>query len=84
MKRFILSLLIGALAGLVAGYFVFGKSGVTGSYVPVDQLFGGAKNALVSLSRAVTGLDHIRNEILLSGLFGASMGVHIGSIGRRR
>jgi uncharacterized membrane protein YeaQ/YmgE (transglycosylase-associated protein family) len=84
MKRFILSLIIGALAGLAAGYFMFGKSGVTGSYVPLDQLFSESKNALVSLSRAVTGLDHIRNEILLSGLLGASVAVNLASIGRRR
>lgn len=84
MKRFVVSLLAGAVIGLAAGYFLFGKSGVTGSYVPLDQLFSGGENALVSLSRAVTGLDHIRNEILLSGLFGASFGVNLSSIGRRR
>lgn len=84
MKRLLVSLLIGAVVGLVGGYFLFGKSGVTGSYVPIDQLFSGAENTLISLSRAVTGLDHIRNEILLSGLLGASLGVHVGSFGRRR
>ncbi len=84
MKRFIISLIIGAVAGLAAGYFIFGKSGVTGSYVPIDQLLSDSKNALVSLSRAVTGLDHIRNEILLSGLLGASIAVNFSSTGRRR
>jgi steroid 5-alpha reductase family enzyme len=84
MKRFVSFLIGGLVAGLVAGYLLFGKSGVTGNYVPVDQLFGGSENALVSLSRAVTGLDHIRNEIILTGLLGASFGVNISRLGRRR
>ncbi len=84
MKRFIFSLLVGAVLGLVGGYLFFGKSAVTGDYVPIDQLLSIPQNGLAALGRAVSGLDHIRNEIVLSGLLGASLGLNVTSIGRRR
>ena len=62
-----------ASLGLGAGYAVFGK--LAGSYVSMDTLLSFGGNALQSAFRSISGIEAMRNKILLCGAAGVVVGV---------
>ncbi len=72
MKRNLVSIAAFAALGLIVGYAVFGKWG--GQYVSLKTLFSFGGNAIQDAFRSISGLDDMRNKILLCGIAGAVMG----------
>lgn len=62
-----------AALGLIAGYAVFGKW--AGSYVSMDTLLSFGGNAFQSALRSVSGIEAMRNKILLCGAAGGVVGI---------
>jgi hypothetical protein len=75
-----LVLLLGA-AGLVAGYFLFGKT--LGGYVPVMDLVSPPKDVLGRVANWAKQVDQIRQNILISGGVGAVLGLVASFAGAR-
>ncbi len=69
----ILSLLAFAVLGLIVGYAFFGKWG--GDYVSLKTLFSFGGNGFQSAFRSISGIEDMRNKILLCGAAGAVVGV---------
>jgi hypothetical protein len=65
---------IGAFAalGLVIGYAIFGKWG--GEYVSLKTLFSFGGNGFQSTFRSISGIEDMRNTVLLCGAAGAIVG----------
>jgi len=83
MKRILSLIIVLGLAGLAAGYALFGKTG--GQYVGIDKLLFPPQNILQSLGDKIAGLEKIRQSILICGAVGAGLGLVLGlSTGRRR
>lgn len=66
-------IVICALLGLGGGYAVFGK--LAGSYVSIDTLLSFGGNAFQHAFRSISGIDAIRNKILLCGAAGVVVGM---------
>jgi len=62
-----------AISGLIIGYIIFGKWG--GRYVSFDTLFSFGGNGFQSALRSISGIEDIRNKVLMSGGAGAVVGV---------
>jgi hypothetical protein len=62
-----------AAVGLALGYAVFGK--VAGHYISLDSLFQFGGNSLQSAWRSVSGLEAMRNKILMCGVAGVVVGL---------
>lgn len=71
--RKILSVLVFAAIGLVIGYAVFGK--VAGDYVSLKRVFSFGGNAVQNAFRSISGIEDIRNKILICGAVGALVGL---------
>ena len=69
----ILSIVVFTVLGLAAGYIFFGKWG--GEYVSLKTLFSFGGNALQNAFRSISGLDEMRNKILICGAIGAMVGL---------
>lgn len=69
----ILSIAAFTALGLIIGYAIFGKW--AGDYVSLKTLFSFGGNALQKAFSSISGLEEIRNKILLCGLGGAVVGV---------
>lgn len=69
----ILSILAFAVLGLIVGYAFFGKWG--GDYVSLKTLFSFGGNGFQSAFRSISGIEDMRNKILLCGAAGAVVGV---------
>lgn len=69
----ILSIAAFTALGLIIGYAIFGKW--AGDYVSLKTLFSFGGNALQKAFSSISGLEEIRNKILLCGLGGAVAGV---------
>ncbi len=69
----ILSIVAFTALGLIVGYAIFGKW--AGDYVSLKTLFSFGGNALQKAFSSISGLEEIRNKILLCGLGGAVVGV---------
>ncbi len=86
MKKIISSVLLVGIVGLVAGYFIFAKSG--GHYINVMRLLLPSQNILQGIGNAIQGVEKIRLNILLCGAAGALVGLGIAiaprAIRRRR
>jgi len=87
MKRIITIAIIGGIAGIVAGYFIFGS--IAGQRVSLEALlsFGsgsGFGNALRRAANDVVGISAIRRNILLTGAAGAGAAVVASILGPRR
>lgn len=67
------SILSFAVLGLILGYAFFGKWG--GDYVSLKTLFSFGGNGFQSAFRSISGIEDIRNKILLCGAAGAVLGV---------
>ena len=76
MKRIIRSVLLVGIIGLVAGYFIFAKSG--GHYINVMRLVLPSRNILQGIGNAVQGVENMRLNILLCGAAGALVGLGMG------
>lgn len=59
--------------GLIVGYAVFGKW--AGDYVSLETLFSFGGNKLQSAFRSLSGVEDMRNKILICGAVGAVVGV---------
>ena len=62
-----------AVLGLIVGYAVFGKW--AGEYVSLKTLLSFGGNAFQNAFRSISGVEEMRNKILLCGLAGAVVGV---------
>jgi len=59
--------------GLIAGYAYFGKWG--GDYVSLKTLFSFGGNGFQNAFRSISGLEEMRNNILLCGVAGGVLGI---------
>ncbi len=73
MKKNLLSIIAFAVLGLIVGYAIFGKW--AGDYVSLNTLFSFGGNAFHRAFQSVTGIEDMRNKILLCGAAGAAVGV---------
>lgn len=71
-QRTVLSILAFTVFGLIVGYAVFGKLG--GEYVSLKTLFSFGGNALFRAFQSISGLEDVRNKILLCGVAGGVIG----------
>jgi len=62
-----------AMSGLIVGYLIFGKWG--GEYVSLKTLFSFGGNGFQSALRSLSGIEDIRNKVLLCGVAGAVVGL---------
>ncbi|GAB1232731.1 hypothetical protein UT5_12360 [Ferrigenium sp. UT5] len=69
----LIGIFIFALVGLGAGYAIFGKWG--GEYVSLQTLFSFGGNRLQGAFRSLSGIEDIRNKVLLCGAAGAVVGL---------
>ncbi len=72
MTKTVRFIIIGALAGLVVGYFIFAKAG--GGYINPLNILVPAQGLLDKFAGAVVGIGTIRTNILISGGVGAVAG----------
>lgn len=70
--RNILSITSFAILGLIIGYALFGK--LAGEYVSLKTVFSFGGNAFHNAFRSITGIEDMRNKILLCGAAGAVVG----------
>ena len=61
------------LAGLIVGYLIFGKWG--GEYVSFNNLFSFGGNGFQSALRSISGIEDMRNKVLMCGAAGAVVGL---------
>lgn len=73
MKKNLLSVAAFAVFGLIVGYAIFGKWG--GQYVSLKTLFSFGDSGLQGAFRSISGLNDMRDRILLCGVAGAVVGV---------
>jgi hypothetical protein len=72
-KKNLISIVAFAVLGLIVGYAIFGKW--AGDYVSLKTLFTFGGNAFHRAFQSVTGIEDMRNKILLCGAAGAVVGV---------
>jgi len=73
----ILSVTAFAAVGLIAGYIFFGKWG--GDYVSLKTLFSFGGNRFENAFRSISGIEDMRNKILICGAVGAIVGLMVPS-----
>lgn len=76
MKKTLILILLFGILGLVAGYFLFGKIG--DEYVSLKTIFSSSSNAIESLGRKISGIEKMKQNILISGGVGGLLGLIIG------
>ena len=74
-KKNLLSVAAFTALGLIVGYAIFGKWG--GEYVSLKSLFTFGGNAFQNAFRSISGIEDMRNKILLCGVAGAVVGVFL-------
>lgn len=72
-QKNVLSIAAFGVLGLIVGYAIFGK--LAGDYVSLKTLFSFGGNAFHRAFQSVTGIEDMRNKILLCGAAGAVIGV---------
>jgi len=72
MKKYITYILIFGIIGLIFGYFLFGK--VAGEYISIKTILSSSTNAFESFGRNISGLTHMKQNILISGGIGGFIG----------
>lgn len=72
MKRLILNILVFGILGLFFGYLLFGK--IAGDYISLKTLFQSSANPIEDLGRKISGIEKIRQNIIISGLAGGILG----------
>jgi len=73
MKKNLISIAAFAVLGLIVGYTIFGK--LAGNYVSLNTLFSFGGNAIQRAFESISGIEDMRNKILLCGVAGAVVGV---------
>jgi len=71
-------LIVCTIIGLTIGYFIFGQ--VNGKYVSIEDIFSSPDSFMSRTINNLTGIDDIRQNILISGIIGAIIGLFIGII----
>jgi hypothetical protein len=71
-QKNIISIVAFAVLGLIVGYAIFGK--IAGEYVNLKTVFSFGGNAFHRVFQSVTGIEDMRNKILLTGAAGAVIG----------
>ncbi len=71
----ILNIAAFAVFGLIVGYVFFGKW--AGDYVSLKTLFSFGGNSVQSAFRSISGIEEMRNKILICGVIGALVGLLI-------
>ncbi len=69
----ILSIIAFAVLGLIIGYAYFGK--LAGEYVSLKTVFSFGGNAFHNAFLSITGIETMRNKIMLCGAAGAAVGM---------
>jgi hypothetical protein len=69
----LLSIAAFTVLGLIVGYAIFGKW--AGDYVSLKTLFTFASNGFERALQSVSGIEDMRNKVLLCGGAGAVVGV---------
>jgi hypothetical protein len=72
-KKSVIAIVACAALGLVVGYVIFGKW--AGHYVSLKTLLSFGGNAFQSAFNSISGIEAIRNKILLSGAVGTAVGI---------
>ncbi|GAB4118694.1 MAG: hypothetical protein Fur0026_08140 [Sideroxydans sp.] len=72
MSKLIVIVILGII-GLAVGYAIFGKWG--GEYVSLQTLFSFGGNPLQGAFRSLSGIEEMRNKVLLCGAAGAVVGL---------
>lgn len=72
-RKNLLSVAAFTVLGLIVGYALFGKWG--GEYVSLKTLFSFGGNGLQGAFRSISGIEDMRNKVLLCGVAGAVAGV---------
>jgi len=72
MSKVIIIAVLGII-GLAVGYAFFGKWG--GEYVSLETLFSFGGNRLQGAFRSISGIEEMRNKVLLSGAAGVVVGL---------
>ena len=72
MSKVIIIAVLGII-GLAVGYALFGKLG--GEYVSLETLFSFGGNRLQGAFRSISGIEEMRNKVLLSGAAGVVVGL---------
>ena len=73
MKKNLISIAAFAVLGLIVGYTIFGK--LAGNYVSLNTLFSFGGNAIQRAFESISGIEDMRNKILLCGVAGAVVGM---------
>ena len=73
MKKIFTFVIVFALIGLIAGYFIYSKP--FGEYINPVKIFLPNENAFERVKDTVTGIGKIRQNILISGGIGALLGL---------
>lgn len=81
MKKYITFILIFGIIGLLFGYLMFGK--FAGEYISLNTIFSSSENAIEQFGRNISGLNTIKQNILISGAAGALLGFIIVFIRRK-
>jgi len=81
-------IIILGIAGLIVGYFIFARES-PGHYIPLAILFGANPQGLGGflhgiVDRTALNLPGIRQNIIISGIVGAAVGLVISFAGRGR
>ena len=71
-KKNLISIAAFAALGLIIGYAIFGKWG--GEYVSLKTLFSFGGNGIQNAFRSISGIEDMRNKVLLCGAAGAIAG----------
>ena len=69
----LLSITVFAAIGLIVGYGYFGQ--FAGGHVSLSTLFGLGNNAFQNAFQSISGIEAMRNKILLCGVAGAVAGL---------
>lgn len=84
MRNLIIFGVLFGVIGLVVGYLIFGRWGLTNDLIPLRDLFSSADNLIGEVARDVAGLSDKRQSIFISGGVGVIVGVVVGLLVRRR
>ncbi len=73
MKKLVILILLFGILGFIFGYIIFGRIG--GEYISLKFLFQSPVNPLETFGRKISGIQEIKQNIVISGVAGAFLGV---------
>ena len=84
MRNLLILAAIFGVVGLVVGYVIFGRIGITNELIPLRDLFSSGDGILGDIGRQVAGFADKRQSIYISGGVGVVVGVALGFVLKRR